>query len=63
MINKVVYEQGIDLVVIGARGRSNDAAALLGGVTEQVIRSARSPLMVVKKKGEGLRLLDALLEL
>jgi nucleotide-binding universal stress UspA family protein len=63
MINKVVYEQGIDLVVIGARGRSNDAAALLGGVTEQVIRSARIPLMVVKKKGERLRLLDALLEL
>ncbi len=62
-INKVVYDQGIDLVVIGARGRSNDAAALLGSVTERVIRSARIPLMVVKKKGSGLRLLDALLEL
>jgi len=62
-INKVVYEQGVDLVVIGARGRSNDAAALLGSVTERVIRSARIPLMVVKKKGTGLRLLDALLEL
>lgn len=62
-INKVVYEQRIDLVVIGARGRSNDAAALLGSVTERVIRSVRIPLLVVKKKGTGLRLLDALLEL
>ena len=63
MINKVVYEQRIDLVVIGARGRRNDSAALLGDVTEQVIWSARMPLMVVKKEGSGLRLLDALLEL
>ena len=62
-INKVVYDQGIDLVVIGARGRTNDAAALLGGVTERIIRSSRIPLMVVKKEGSGLRLLDALLEL
>jgi nucleotide-binding universal stress UspA family protein len=61
-INKVVYEQGIDLIVIGARGRSNDAAALLGSVTERVIRSARVPLMVVKKKGSGLGLLDVLLD-
>ena len=62
IINKVVYEQGIDLVVIGARGRTNDAAALLGSVTERVIRSSRIPLMVVKKKGSGLGLLDALLK-
>jgi len=62
-INKVVYELGIDLVVIGARGRSNDTAALLGSVPERVIRSARIPLMVVKKKGSGLGLLDVLLEL
>jgi len=62
IINKVVYDQGIDLVVIGARGRTNDAAALLGSVTERVIRSSRIPLMVVKKKGSGLGLLDALLK-
>ncbi len=61
-INKVVYDQGFDLVVIGARGRTNDAAALLGSVTERIIRSARIPLMIVKKKGEDLRLLDALLK-
>ena len=61
-INKVVYDQGIDLVVIGARGRTNDAAALLGSVTERIIRSSRIPLLVVKKKGSGLGLLDALLK-
>jgi len=51
------------LVIIGARGRNNDAAALPGKVTEQVIRSARIPILVVKKEGEGLRLFDAFLKL
>jgi len=62
IINKVVYGQGIDLVVIGARGGTNDAAVLLGSVAERVIRSSKIPLMVVKKKGSGSGLLDALLK-
>lgn len=49
--------------MIGARGRNNDAAALAGSVNEQVIRSARIPIMVVNKEGEGLRLFDAFIEL
>ena len=48
-------------VVIGARGRSGAAGVLLGTVTEQLIRKSPSPVLAVKKKGECLGILRALL--
>ena len=48
-------------VVIGARGRTGAAGVLLGTVTEQLIRKSPSPVLAVKKKGECLGLLRALL--
>ncbi|MCP4247684.1 MAG: universal stress protein [bacterium] len=48
-------------VVIGARGRTGAAGVLLGTVTEQLIRQSPSPLLAVKKKGECIGLLRALL--
>jgi nucleotide-binding universal stress UspA family protein len=50
-------------VVIGARGRSGAAGVLLGNVTEQLIRQSPSPVLAVKKKGECLGVLQALLAL
>lgn len=38
-----------DLVVIGTHGRGNAAHLLLGSVAEKVVRSATSPVLVVKK--------------
>ena len=48
-------------VVIGARGRTGAAGVLLGTVTEQLIRSSPSPVLAVKKKGECIGILRALL--
>lgn len=49
------------LVVVGARGRSGDLAAiLLGSVTEGLIRTLKKPLLAVKHKGEGLGIFQAL---
>ncbi len=48
-------------VVIGARGRTGAAGVLLGTVTEQLIRRSPSPVLAVKRKGECLGLLRALL--
>jgi nucleotide-binding universal stress UspA family protein len=52
-------EQQVDLMAVGARGRTA-AALLLGSITERLIRSTEIPLIAVKKKGTGLSLLAAL---
>lgn len=51
-----------DLLVLGARGRGAGATVLLGSVTERLIQTTKVPLLAVKKKGEGLSLLEALFE-
>ena len=53
-----------DLIIIGAKGHSNASAMLLGSTTEKLLRQNDSiPLMVLKKKGETLNFLEALLKL
>jgi nucleotide-binding universal stress UspA family protein len=63
LIKQAIQEQQPSLVVMGARGRTNAAAVLLGSVTERVIRQSEVPLLAVKKKGERLELLEAILNL
>ena len=48
-------------VVIGARGRTGAAGVLLGTVTEHLILKSPSPVLAVKKKGECIGVLRALL--
>lgn len=43
----------IDLVVMGSHGRSGVRRALLGSVTERVLRSTHVPVMVVDEHGEA----------
>ncbi|EIM64055.1 universal stress protein [Desulfobacter postgatei] len=51
---------GDALIVVGARGRSgNIAAILLGSITEGLIRTTHKPLLAVKEKGQGLNILEA----
>lgn len=50
-------------VVIGARGRTGVAGVLLGAVTEQLIRKSPVPVLAVKRKGECIGVLRALLAL
>ena len=41
----------IDLVVISTHGRSGFKRAILGSVTEQVVRYAQCPVLVVPSRG------------
>lgn len=60
-IQKFSVNMGAHLIVVGARGRSGDIAAiLLGSITEGLIRKLNRPLLAVKKKGEGLNILEAI---
>ncbi|MCG8551407.1 MAG: universal stress protein [Desulfobacterales bacterium] len=60
-IKRFADKQGARLVVIGARGRKgNLAAILLGSVTEGLIRTLEKPLLAVKQKGEGVGFFEAL---
>ncbi|SDQ46667.1 universal stress protein [Natronobacterium texcoconense] len=43
---------GIDLIVIGSHGRSGVRRALLGSVTERVLRSTHVPVLVVDYEGD-----------
>ncbi len=63
IILEAIDRLAADAVVIGARGRTGAAGVLLGKVTEQLIRESPVPVLAVKKKGECLGILRALLTL
>lgn len=63
VILETIAAQSADLVVIGARGRTGAAGVLLGSVTEQLIQESPVPVLAVKRKGECLGVLRALLSL
>jgi nucleotide-binding universal stress UspA family protein len=51
----------MDAIVIGSRGATLPADALLGVTTERVLLNASCPVLVVKRKGETFGFLDAVL--
>jgi len=63
VILEEVENESADLVVIGARGRTGAAGVLLGVVTEHLIHQSAVPVLAVKKKGECIGVLRALLSL
>lgn len=50
-----------DAILLGSQGATLPANALLGSSTEKILRDASVPVLVVKRKGETFRFLDALL--
>lgn len=51
----------VELIIIGSRGRTDSAAFLLGSVAEKVINiNNQIPMLVIKKKGENMRFMEAL---
>lgn len=61
MILESVVKVQAELIVIGARGRSGLAGVLLADVTEKLIHQTPVPLLAVKRKGECVGILEALL--
>lgn len=53
--------RNMDAIVVGSRGMSRPAAALLGSTAERVVAHAPLPVLIVKRKGETTRLLEAFL--
>jgi nucleotide-binding universal stress UspA family protein len=47
-ILRILHERGCDLIVIGTHGRTGLRHLLFGSVTEDVVRRAQCPVMVVK---------------
>lgn len=46
-------ELGADVVVVGSRGRSGIRRAVLGSVSDHVVRNAPCPVLVVRATGDG----------
>jgi nucleotide-binding universal stress UspA family protein len=46
-------ENGVDLIVIGTKGKTGIERLLLGSVAENIIRSAHCPVLVVKSAPES----------
>lgn len=63
VIQRRAKENGANMLVIGARGRTGAAGILLGTVTEQLIQQADIPVLAVKTKGESIGVVKALLEM
>jgi len=59
-IMKVSNMKKIDLVIVGAQGRTSGISIFLGSVTDSLIKELSVPLLVIKKKGTGLDILKRL---
>lgn len=59
-ITHVAMAKKMDIVIVGSRGASGTAAALLGATSEHLLLSCATPTLIVKRKGETLSLLEAL---
>jgi nucleotide-binding universal stress UspA family protein len=60
IIRKLTRKKGCDLVIMGARGLGS--LGLLGSTAENLIYDLKCPVIVVKKKGSGVKLLKEMLE-
>jgi nucleotide-binding universal stress UspA family protein len=49
LILRAEKEEGVSVIVLGSHGKSNVREMLLGSVSEEVIRSATRPVLVVKR--------------
>lgn len=56
-------QQEADLIVMGSRGRTDSAAILLGSVAEKLVNiNHEIPMLILKKRGENMGFLEALLK-
>ncbi len=48
-ILRVAEEEDVSLIVVGSHGRSNFEEVLLGSVSEELVRRAKAPVLVVRR--------------
>ncbi len=60
-VHDLAAARKMDIIVVGSRGASRAAAAILGSTAERILHSAPLPVLIVKKKGETVSLLNVLL--
>lgn len=64
LINDLADKEEVDLVIIGAKGHTRASALLLGSTTEKFMKMEnRTPVLVLKNKGETLGFLETVLHL
>ncbi len=61
-IQRIAQVEGADLVVMGNRGQTRSASILLGSESEHLLMETQVPVLVVKRRGERIGLLEALLD-
>jgi nucleotide-binding universal stress UspA family protein len=59
-ITHAAMARKMDIVIVGSRGSSGTAAALLGATSERLLMTCAAPTLIIKRKGETLSLLEAL---
>ncbi|MGD1889569.1 MAG: universal stress protein [Cyclobacteriaceae bacterium] len=64
MIYHHAEESGVDLIVLGSKGRTALSAILMGSVAEKLVyRDSGIPVLIVKNKGENMGFINALLKI
>jgi sulfate permease, SulP family len=58
----IAADEEADLIVMGTRGSSSSAAVLLGAEAEQMLRESRYSVLVTRRRGEHLGVLQVLLD-
>ena len=59
---RVAGAEDCDLIVMGSRGLGRSAAVLLGSESEQVLAESRRPVLVTRRRGERIGVLQVLLD-
>ena len=61
-VDRVSQTDRCDLVVMGSRGQSRSASILLGSESEDMLMESTIPVLIAKRRGERIGLLQALLD-
>ena len=63
-IYQYAVEQGVDLIVVGSKGKTDAASFLIGGVAERLISNEKNlPVMIVKDKDQTYGILDSIMDM
>jgi nucleotide-binding universal stress UspA family protein len=61
-VSTLAITRKMDVVMLGSRGHSTPIDAILGSTAERILMACPLPIFIVKKKGETMRVVEALLQ-